>query len=195
MTRLCRQRGFSLQEVLVAILIAGILGAIALPTMKGQRSTSSNSEARVTLLAARDALQEYWTDYGVWEGLGPDPDGAGPKVGSPTVSGEYREADYIKRDYTWTTSTVTPTSSPAPQTVHINTADDQTLIICNASKEFVYCVSDKDDKVTYGAAIDVAGTAEEATAASRAAATSPAGLVACQDTVGKAEQYARNGNC
>lgn len=61
-----RSRGVTLPEILVAMLIAGILAAIALPTFLGARDRAKDEEARQ---AARDAIGTVQATHKLSDGL------------------------------------------------------------------------------------------------------------------------------
>ena len=55
-------RGFTLVELLVVILIIGMLAAIALPAFLNQRIKGQDAEAKTAVRNARIALETYHTD-------------------------------------------------------------------------------------------------------------------------------------
>ena len=55
-------RGFSLIEVLVVILVIGILAAIAIPAFLGQRGKSQDAEAKAAVRTAASAARGYYSD-------------------------------------------------------------------------------------------------------------------------------------
>jgi type IV pilus assembly protein PilA len=55
------QRGLTLVELLVVVLIIGILAAIALPAFTGQRGKAQDSEAKTAARNAATALETYFT--------------------------------------------------------------------------------------------------------------------------------------
>lgn len=58
-----RQRGLTLIELMVAVLIVGILAAIAYPSYRAQVRRSNRTEARVALEQTAGALEKCYTRY------------------------------------------------------------------------------------------------------------------------------------
>jgi type IV pilus assembly protein PilA len=69
--RITDDAGFTLVELLVVVLIIGILVAIVLPTLLGQRSKAEDSEAKSMVVAAGKALELWRTEVGTYIGADP----------------------------------------------------------------------------------------------------------------------------
>jgi type IV pilus assembly protein PilA len=61
------QRGFTLVEILVCMLILGIMAAIALPAFLDQRAKGEDTEAKLTLKTAATALITYEMSSGTFD--------------------------------------------------------------------------------------------------------------------------------
>jgi type IV pilus assembly protein PilA len=66
------QRGFTLVELLVVMLILGLLAAIALPAFINQRGKGYDAEAKTVVRNARQALEAFQTDRGTYQATVPD---------------------------------------------------------------------------------------------------------------------------
>ncbi len=97
MQRNRNQRGFTLLEVMVVIVILGILASMVVPNLMGNKDTADQQKAISDIVALENALDMYRLDNGVY----PTTDqGLDALVNKPTSSPEprnYREGGYIRR--------------------------------------------------------------------------------------------------
>jgi type IV pilus assembly protein PilA len=68
------QRGFSLIEILVVILIIGVLAAIALPAFVGQRSKGQDSSAKSAARNLVSAIESFYATNKTYVGAASDDD-------------------------------------------------------------------------------------------------------------------------
>lgn len=70
-----RQSGFTLIEIMIAVVIIGILAAISLPAYEGYVMRARLLEAHTALASAQPRLEQYWSNNDrTYEGFDESPD-------------------------------------------------------------------------------------------------------------------------
>ena len=92
-----KQRGFTLLEMMVVIVILGILASLVVPNLMGNKDKADQQKAVSDIVALENALDMYRLDNSIY----PTTDqGLDALVQKPTSSPEprnYREEGYVKR--------------------------------------------------------------------------------------------------
>src|SRR4051794_36936309 len=71
-SRLRADRGFTLVELLVVMLILGILVAMGLASFVGQKGKAQDTHAKAAVVTASKALLAYGTDHGAFDAVTDD---------------------------------------------------------------------------------------------------------------------------
>lgn len=183
-----QQKGFTLVEALVTIVILLIALAITIPQFTGSKKTVKNIPARDRLEQAYETVQDYY------EGQ-QNPNGTGTYLG--INAGAMKK---IYANYNWVDATLTDTSwdstanralaakqdAAGKYTIKIiapsGLSDDQSVTLCNASEEYIYCVKDNGGP-KYGASFGA--NAKMSTSINRTAAPNN-----CNTKISRAQYYA-----
>lgn len=92
-----KQQGFTLLEVMVVIVILGILAAMVVPNLMGNKDKADVQKAVSDIVALESALDMYRLDNGVY----PTTDqGLEALINAPSVDPQprnYREGGYLRR--------------------------------------------------------------------------------------------------
>jgi type IV pilus assembly protein PilA len=144
-------KGFTLIELMVVVLIIAILIAIAIPTFLGLRRRAQDRAAQSNLRNALTAAKAYFTDDEVYTGF----------VG--TVDGEDTEPSLTWADgnavalNTVNVAGVTAAATTTPQEIMLQTLSQSNTSFCIADSSEVGTVKGEDADGTPGAFTDFAG--------------------------------------
>ena len=92
-----RQRGFTLLEIMVVIVILGILASLVVPNLMGNKEKADRQKAVSDITALENALDMYKLDNSIYPNT---EQGLEALVSQPTSQPEprnYRDDGYIKR--------------------------------------------------------------------------------------------------
>ncbi|WP_299009358.1 type II secretion system major pseudopilin GspG [uncultured Shewanella sp.] len=92
-----KQKGFTLLEVMVVIVILGILASMVVPNLMGNKDKADQQKAVSDIVALENALDMYKLDNSVYPTT---EQGLEALVQKPTISPEprnYRSGGYLKR--------------------------------------------------------------------------------------------------
>ena len=92
-----KQRGFSLMEIMVVIVIIGILATMILPNVIGSGEQAERQKVTSDLIALENAIAQYRLDNGVYPST---EQGLEALINEPTVDPQprnYRRGGYINR--------------------------------------------------------------------------------------------------
>lgn len=64
--RIGNERGFTLIELMIVVVIIGVLAAVAVPTFMGQAEKSKESAVKTDLQSMKSAIDVYAATYGIY---------------------------------------------------------------------------------------------------------------------------------
>ncbi|WP_409421767.1 type II secretion system major pseudopilin GspG [Pseudaeromonas sp. ZJS20] len=92
-----RQRGFTLLEIMVVIVILGILASLVVPNLMGNKEKADRQKAVSDIVALENALDMYKLDNSRYPTTEQGLDALVTKPDSDPAPRNYREDGYIKR--------------------------------------------------------------------------------------------------
>lgn len=90
------QKGFTLLEVMVVVVILGILASFVVPNLLGNKEKADQQKAITDIVALENALDMYKLDNSVYPSTDQGLDALVTKPSSPEPR-NYRDGGYIKR--------------------------------------------------------------------------------------------------
>lgn len=82
MTNRSHARGFTLVEVMIAVVVVSLLSALAYPSYKEQVAKGRRADAKQTLLELSQRMERFYTERGTYAGAVLGATGLFPKVSS-----------------------------------------------------------------------------------------------------------------
>ena len=92
-----KQRGFTLLEVMVVIVILGILASMVVPTLMGNKDKADQQKAVSDIVALENALDMYKLDNSIYPTTEQGLDALVQKPSSSPEPRNFREGGYVKR--------------------------------------------------------------------------------------------------
>jgi prepilin-type N-terminal cleavage/methylation domain-containing protein len=131
-----KQKGFTLIELVVVVMILGILAAVAAPKLLNTSSTATDNGLKQTLGVIRDAIERYAAEHG-----GTLPAGATFVADLKGVAGDPTKPQYIRGEFPKCpvaggnanikiSTTPGSTTTGGPESWHYNSGDG--TFICNS---------------------------------------------------------------
>ena len=101
-----KDQGFTLVELLLAIVIVGILSAVAIVGLTGMTSTGNKSACNTLIAAAQTAATTYYANTGMYPVTTGSPDGfdllvQGPPALMTLPNGVTESGDVMKQGTAW----------------------------------------------------------------------------------------------
>ena len=110
MTRMrATQGGFTLVELMIAVVVVGLLSAIAYPSYQQQVAKGRRTDAKQSLLELSQKLERYYTERGTYLNAALGPGGIYPNVSS----GGYYSLEITAQSADGFTVTATPQGKQA----------------------------------------------------------------------------------
>ncbi|GGQ27995.1 type II secretion system major pseudopilin GspG [Shewanella litoralis] len=92
-----KQRGFTLLEVMVVIVILGILASMVVPNLMGNKDKADQQKAVSDIVALENALDMYKLDNSIYPTTEQGLDALVQKTTSSPEPRNFREGGYVKR--------------------------------------------------------------------------------------------------
>ncbi len=92
-----RDRGFTLIELMVVIVILGILAGLVLPRFMGRTEEAKRTKARLQIENLESALKLYKLDNGAYPSTEQGLDALVKKPSSGTIPNSWREGGYLEK--------------------------------------------------------------------------------------------------
>ena len=108
-----RSKGFTLIELMIAVMIVGIIAAVAIPSYQSQVTKSRRADAQGALTGLANAMERYFTNQNTYAGAAVGDDGIFPDQAPLDGGTKYYQLSISAQDASSYTLQATPIAGGA----------------------------------------------------------------------------------